>query len=289
MIRIDPKAMAFRRERATDLEQLAKFIDRRNVNISQNPSFKDAIRFLKDDTHVFLDEKGKPDASLWGYNIDRLSVAIPVIPRHTTPAVQQLSLRISIKFTADWQGWQKMQDPSRQLNLNVLLLGKNKDASNCLSSYHLDKHIDLPPPDPKAKPDPRVKPDPKAKPVVVPKANLVPAEAHPLYHVQFGSAKIGKEKEALGLDLVNSGNLFMDTPRLMHHPLDLVLGIDFLLSNYLPVAWDALQRDGHYANLCRKYQAAFWKPYIHAIAKHWDLHRDKDCWNAKNLIWPNLL
>lgn len=270
--------MAFRRERATDLENLATFTNRRGIIINQNPSFKDAIRLLKDDKHVFLNEKGEPDATLWGYTIERLSVIIPVAPRHTVPAVQQLSLRISMKFTADWQGWQKMQDPSRQLNLNVLLLGKNKDASNCLSSYHLDKHLEIVPPA-----------DPKAKVGAAPKVKAVPAEAHPLYHVQFGSAKISKEKEASDLDLANSGNLFMDTPRLMHHPLDLVLGVDFLLSNYFPDTWDALQRDGHYASLCRRYQAAFWKPYIHAIARHWDLHRDRDCWNAKNVIWPNLL
>jgi hypothetical protein len=270
--------MAFRRDRATDLEQLAAFTNRRGVIINQNPSFKEAIRLLKDDKHIFLNEKDEPDVTLWGYTIDRLSVIIPIAPRHTVPAVQQLSLRISMKFAAHWQGWQKMQDPSRQLNLNVLLLGKNKDASNCLSSYHLDKHIEPSPP-----------PGSKPKAVTAQKEKEEPAEVHPLYHIQFGSAKISKEKEANELDLVNSGNLFMDTPRLMHHPLDLVLGVDFLLSNYFPVAWDALQRDGHYTSLCRKYQAAFWKPYIHAIAKHWELHKDRDCWNAKNLIWPNLL
>lgn len=57
MTRIDPKVMAFRRDRATDLEQLAAFTNKRGVIINQNPSFKDAIRLLKDDKHVFLNEK----------------------------------------------------------------------------------------------------------------------------------------------------------------------------------------------------------------------------------------
>jgi len=270
--------MAFRRDRANDLEQLATFTNKRGIIINQNPSFKEAIRSLRDENYVFRDESGELNSFLWGYTIDRLSVVIPNVPRHTFPVVQQLSINISIKFTANWQDWQKMLDPSRQLNLDVLLLGKKKDASTCLSSFHLDKHL-----------DPTPLHAPKAKATVSQTEKVVPAEAHPLYHIQFGSAKIRKEKEAGSLDLANSGNLFMDTPRLMHHPLDLVLGVDFLLSNYFPDAWDALKRDGPYISLCRKYQAAFWKPYIHAIARHWDLHRDRDCWNAKNVIWPNLL
>lgn len=270
MIQIDPKIMAFRRERANDLEQLARFTDKQRVGIGKNESFKEAVRLLRNEQHLFNDERGQPDPSLWGYTIDHLPVIVSAIPRHTFPAISQLTLRISIAFSAECVGWQKMQDPARRLNLDVLLLGTNKDNSRCLTAYHLDKHI-----------EPAISSDKKAK-----KAQT---EVHPLYHVQFSSGKIRKEAEAVDLELKSSGSLFLDTPRLLHHPMDLILGFDFLMANYFPVAWHALQRDGSYANLCRKYQIAFWKPYIHAIARHWDVHRDRECWGDKKAIWPNLI
>lgn len=270
MILIDPKIMAFRRERANDLEQFALFTDRKRVSIGKNEAFKEAVRLLKDNKHVFHDEHGEPNPSLWGYTIKHLPVLIPDIPRHTFPAVRQLSLRINIALAAEYQSWQKMQDPTRRLNLDVILLGTSKDQSRCLTSYHLDKHLE-------------------PTNTTGNKATILHTEIHPLYHVQFNSGKIRKEEEAINLDLEKSGNLFLDTPRLLHHPMDLILGFDFLMANYFPKAWNDLQRDGHYTTLCRKYQTAFWKPYIHAIARHWNIHNDRDCWSAKQTIWPNLL
>lgn len=270
MAQIDPKVMAFRKARANDLKDLARFTNKQRISIEKNESFKDAIRLLENNQHVYLDEAGNPDVSLWGYTITHLPVIITAIPRHTFPAIKQLTLRISMAFAADWRGWEKMQDPARRLNLDVLLLGTNKDESRCLTSYHLDKH--------------------QVQPIAAgSQVKSLPAEVHPLYHVQFSSGKTYKVDEAAGLNLGTSGNLFLDPPRLLHYPMDLILGVDFILANYLPGAWNALQRDGSYANLCRKYQTAFLKPYIHAIAQHWDLHRDADCWGAKKAIWPNLL
>ena len=269
MAPIDPKVMTFRNARANDLRALARFTNKQRISIDQNPSFKDALRLLDDNEHVYQDEHGNPDPALWGYTITHLPVRI-AIPRHTFPAVEQLTLRISMAFAADCRSWEQMQDPARRLNLDVLLLGTTKEDSRCLTSYHLDRH---------------------QEPIVVPGAMekaFVP-EVHPLYHVQFSSSKTHKVDEAAGLNLGAGNNLFMDPPRLLHYPMDLILGVDFLLANYMPGAWKALQRDGSYATLCRKYQGVFLKPYIHAIAQHWDLHRDRECWGAKQAIWPNLL
>ena len=160
-----------------------------------------------------------------------------------------------------------MEDPLQRLDLNVTVLGYGSSGINALYSYHLDRHTPNPMPA-------------KAKSQKVP-------ELHPLYHFQFNSNKTHKLAEAKNLEFAH-GPLFLDAPRIIHYPLDLVLALDFLMANYLPANWESLVSDGVYSNLCRQYQLAIWKPFIHALAKHWQMIKEPNSLQAKPL-WPNLL
>lgn len=256
--------MAFRNSRARELEDLATYCNRSGIRFDTNDSFKQALRLLRDQTHVFLDTSNNANPSLWGYRIDNLPITITSIPRHTYPSVKQIQLKLSISFLADYQIWDTGQDPIQKLNMDVMVIGSDKTGINCISSYHLDKHID----------------DPSTPSI---------HEVHPLYHIQFGSGKIRKTPEAANLNIENGGHLYLDTPRLLHYPLDFVLGFDFLLANYFPAAWSNLHRNGQYVSLCRRYQDFFWKPYIHTLAKHWQVVAGANDFAARELLWPNLL
>src|SRR5690606_22254631 len=90
-----------------------------------------------------------------------------------------------------------------------------------------------------------------------------PNDCHPIYHLQFGGRKLEKKY----LDFGNA--LILDTPRVVHYPMDVILGVDFVLSNFFSASWRKLRQDGEYVNLVRDYQSYFWKPYAHSNASHW--------------------
>ena len=58
---------------------------------------------------------------------------------------------------------------------------------------------------------------------------------------------------------INLGDLMiLDSPRISYHPMDLILGVDFLLSNFLPENWNNLTSTvDEYNTLVEKYQNLF--------------------------------
>ena len=79
----------------------------------------------------------------------------------------------------------------------------------------------------------------------------------------------------------------MDTPRIMYHPMDVFLGIDFILSNFFPKTWRKFKKNGAYANLIKKYQKYFIYPYFKTIAKHFE-ENNEQTWPSVD-IYPQLI
>ena len=256
--------MAFRQHRANELNELSRYCDKVGIKFGTDGSFTRAISLLKDQNHLFSAEGEGSNPSLWGYQIDNLPINITSIPRHTYPSVKNIHLKLSVSFLADYTMWGKMQDSIYRLNMDIMIVGSDKTGINSVSSYHLDKHVDNP-------------------------ANPKTHEMHPLYHIQFGGSKIRKTPEGSGLDIERGKYLYMDPPRLLHYPMDFVLGFDFLLANYFPTAWNNLHRNGQYVSLCKRYQELFWKPYIQTLAKHWQTAPNNDIFADRKSLWPNLL
>ncbi len=116
---------------------------------------------------------------------------------------------------------------------------------------------------------------------IIKKGDNPSSEVHPMYHFQFGGKKL-KEKN------IDYGQaLFFDTPRISYHPMDFILGLDFVLSNFFPNIWNALQREGNYMNIIRKYQEYFMKPYYQSIANSFDRSLPQN-WNPQEL-YPQLV
>lgn len=260
---ITTEVMTFRRDRAEDLKLLREAAQRAGLDIKDDHQLKIAIKKLEDDSHYFAGDDGKTkDGGLWGYEIQPLIIELNEPPDHAFPDVDQIKIHLNISFAAACNSWNDICDPTKRLNLEVVVIGFSNGVKKCIASYHLDKHV---------------RKDAKDR-----------GFSHPLYHIQFSGGKIRRSSLASGLSFDDSSFMFLDTPRLAHHPLELVLAIDFLASNYLPKAWHDLKRDHRYTHLFKTYQKQLWEPYVHAIASRLKLGRIQSHWDSNVQIWPSL-
>ena len=194
------------------------------------------------------------DPQRWGYDASGLSFRFPTNPRKSKPhPLSNVELNLDIKIRGNVSHFDTFNDPLEALSFDVVIKGDcNGEKHMC--TYHLDRHI-------------------------FKEGDNHPEESHPWYHFQFGGNKLIDD---LGEGL-NTGNiLFLDSPRIPHHPMDLVLGIDFLLSNFFPEAWKNLtDKTSEYNNLIEKYQALILKPYIINFASQWT----KAILGGQNVNW----
>ena len=104
-------------------------------------------------------------------------------------------------------------------------------------------------------------------------------EAHPLYHFQHGGHKMKPHENALGQALL------LPAPRLASPPMDAILFVDFILSNFEGKAWRKLRANASYVRLVQESQARHWKPFVGRLAKWWEIG-PKD--EAARELWPHL-
>ncbi len=73
----------------------------------------------------------------------------------------------------------------------------------------------------------------------------------------------------------------------MHHPMELILSIDFILSNFFPTIWNKIKYNRQYKKILQKYQKYFVKPYFQSVANSFDKTLSQN-WNAQE-IYPQLI
>ncbi len=178
------------------------------------------------------------------------------IPKHLSHSnIENLRLFFSIKLDINYIEFYKENDPFTKLEFNIFAyaINTNNRRSELVYSLHFDRHIGTAP----------------------------SKEVHPMYHFQFGGHKL-KEKE------IDYGQaLFFDCPRIMYHPMDFILGLDFVLSNFFPLVWECLRRETSYVNILKKYQTYFVKPFYKSIANSFDRSSPQN-WDAQ-VIYPQLI
>jgi len=110
-----------------------------------------------------------------------------------------------------------------------------------------------------------------------------PGDVHPRYHFHFGGRRMFEKSKYFGPAML------LGAPRLVHPPLDAVLGVDFVLSNFKSADWRELQNSNpDYLLLQRRAQSRFWIPYIRSINSCWvDAMVQSSQWNY-NDPWPLL-
>lgn len=79
--------------------------------------------------------------------------------------------------------------------------------------------------------------------------------------------------------------VLIDTPRVMHHPLDLFLAVDFVISNFIELDdWNSLRSNTRYQKLMEKFQQYWWKPFYTELGNFWASKANDRGQAAKNNI-----
>lgn len=216
-----------RKKSATALRALGAILSRKGVCTDIGPICGAAEQCANQANH---------GDSGWGYDIANLVFALNA-PKGTLPArTKDFRAELSISVVGRFDGDPDDQFVSLEINLEKYALSVT--GSELKAAWHFDRHlIDI------KKDSPHESED-----------------IHPLYHFQFGGARMSKIAERLG------DTLLLDPPRLMHPPMDGILAIDFVLANYAGATWKSLRDDAQYLNLIAPQFKRIWKPYFEALA-----------------------
>jgi hypothetical protein len=175
-------------------------------------------------------------------------------------SAQNLELFFDLEIECDTTNFVSNKDPFKKYSFNIVIKGKNKNNANSKLVYaiHFDKH--------------NLEEQEEGK---------APKQAHPAYHFQFGGNNLEDEEK------LDSGRaLFLDAPRIMHHPMELILSIDFILSNFFPTIWNRIKPLPMYKKILKKYQKDFILPYFKSVVEHFE--GTQTVWNTQE-IYPQLV
>lgn len=252
-MKIKDETMHFRNERARELQMVAEVLER-HIDSGISAPLRKPISLLKDDSFVLPLKNGTVDQGTWGYEIDDFLLR-PPIPRHIKPSVTELSISLSIKMIARCDAWQNLGDPLQELSFKVVLRGLRD--KNYYTGFHIDRHDGG-----------------------LPNAD---GEIHPVYHLQHLVNPCHEDTFEYGTVLS------LDTPRIMHYPMEFILGLGYLTANYYPIAYETLLDDGLFYKLFKDYQEKIWKPYSHTLSYYWrPLDELSITWKPE-LVCPYLL
>ncbi|OAV64224.1 hypothetical protein Barb6XT_02885 [Bacteroidales bacterium Barb6XT] len=85
---------------------------------------------------------------------------------------------------------------------------------------------------------------------------------HPSFHLTYG----GKTMKSTELGNV----LLLPAPRISYPPMDAILGVDFVLSNFVKEdTYNKIKADSQYKVAVRRSQQRLWRPYMLSVANHW--------------------
>jgi hypothetical protein len=247
------KIEQFRQSRADDLKIVAKILETTFSNINTSPVLLAAEDCLKESPRL---KDGSTNADYWGYEIVDLLIPVDTV-KHLRPLgvdKTKVELILNMKIIADFKEWDNLNDPLIDLSFNVVIRGIGEKGPQ-LMCFHIDKH-DM---------------------------SKVTDEPHPVYHLQFASNPYDSH------DFNYGDTLHLDTPRINHHPLDLILGLGFLTINFFPMAFEMIMENGYYPGLYKKYQEKILQPYFHTIANQWDFDTSKIVWNPISHLCPFLI
>ncbi len=241
------KIEQFRQSRADDLITAAKIIESVfSGSILTTPIYIAAEELRKG--APFLKD-GTTNDDLWGYEICDLIIPVDTT-KHMRPKGinhKKVELILNMKLVANYKNWNDLNDPLIDLNFNAVIRGIGDQPH--YFCFHIDKH------------------DP----------SKVATEPHPTYHLQIASNPLDEDEFQYG------NTLFLDTPRIVHHPVDLILGIGLLTSNFFPFAFDNIMDDGYFSSIYKVYQNKILKPYYHTIASNWTYDIANICWSKQHL------
>jgi hypothetical protein len=257
---IPDATMKIRRKLATDLRKLSDVLHS-YFPTAEISSIESAITQLRNDQFIPQIPHEASNNNLWGYNLNSIIFKFDSIPRHTIPSnCKDLKIILDLNAIGNNYDPVKLDDPLKWLEFNIVIEATkftDNKPRQVRVSYHLDRHI-------------------------IGKEETEAEFPHPIYHFQFGGRKLTNESELDTGDL-----LVLDSPRIGHYPMEAVLGIDFILSNFFPKTWRKMKTESsEYNNLIEEYQEHFIKPYIHMHSSHWKYEHET---LTKTITWSPIM
>lgn len=251
---VSKHTMHFREKRASELESTARLLDKVfQGTINSYPIYKAASQ-LRNQNFIPSLKDGTTNPECWGYEIEDFTIPVDAV-RHIRPSgIKNVELILNLRLVANYKEWETMTDPLCDLNFNVVIRGVGEQT--CYSGFHIDRHFE----------------------------ESHSTEPHPIYHLQYSTNPTDDPNFNWG------STLYLDTPRIMHYPMDFILGIGFLTASYTPSKYENLISDGTFANLYRKYQERIWKPFTHSLADHWTpFNSGEIVWKPTSILCPYLI
>jgi hypothetical protein len=167
------------------------------------------------------------------YNLQKLKLKIDSVPNNSRPSsVTSLEILLNVQITEMLLDENKIDNPVRAYNFSVEIMRKH-EGQTVHSSWHLDFD------------------------------NAPDSEyLHPSFHLTYG----GKTMKSTELGNV----LLLPAPRISYPPMDAILGIDFVLSNFVKKEkYNKIKSNNQYKAAVKRSQQRLWRPYMLSMANHW--------------------
>ncbi len=210
------------------------------INISYMQEFSNSLFSNLEILYKTIKESYITNNSI-AYSVATLQINLPESLSHTIPTgANSIIVYFSVKNIELKRNKNNIiSNPIERLDsFNIVIKGEDINKNELISSWHLDKKI------------------------VSNKYNFI----EPEFHFTFGGYKMENKYENNNCDFGQL--LLMRTPRIMHPPLDLILGIDFILNNYISKKYnDLFICNKKYIKIIQKIKELIWRPYALAFAK----------------------
>jgi hypothetical protein len=261
-------AKEFRNERANELRKLALVLlasevirDQEPLQTAASQAGKRMLIEVEEGEEEEEEEEEKEKQEVWGYRFYGLELLgiDKESSRHARPnGAEIMSIELSVSLSGPCLDVGDFSNPFSSLGVDIVALGLSADGRHDLKcAWHFDKHIQE-------------------------KGDGKPLFAHPIYHFQHGGNNVSQ--------LNNYGeHLILEPPRIAHPPLDAILAVDFVLSNYCGRKWASLHLDNTtYRDLIASAQERYWTPYALSTATICNSLTVDSSWSVQE-IWPQML
>jgi hypothetical protein len=263
-------AQRFVADRRQELKTLAMILNQANLIRDPRPFY---------DAECALTGEVEAGIHLWSCTLESVEfVEVDVKKtkmKHTRPKhIRSVDVELSVTFEGRCLNDADLRDPFRKLSIQAVVSGYGDGDNPWLCAWHVDRHIQGEDEDEGDEKE-EFEEDTGMKPGT-------PHFVHPYYHFQYGGEGVwGLTDEECGL------HLLLEAPRLAHPPMDAVLAIDFVLSNYYGRRWQELRQESAYRRVVRTAHDRIWRPYAFATASKWS-NESESPWSSE-LLWPHLL
>jgi hypothetical protein len=198
----------------------------------------------------------------WAYSVSNLILRLDPSQNGFPAQLISLDCRLNMRVCGLCSILNCPEDPMTEVAIDVMLEGRTSaTARRHVQAWHFDRHLsDV--------------------------NSTEPILAHPRYHFHFGGRGMMTFVTETGPPCCDSV-LLLEGPRIAHAPLDGVLVIDFLLSNFVGEKWRKLREDQMYKRVIAASQKRNWQPFVKALLTHWSPQANRIGWAASD-IWPHL-